>query len=324
MIPVLKPASRTRSSVLLLLVLGLAGCPPEGGPDQAREGPDTATSPPSRTEPGQVHGRNVVFVATEGDSTLLVPWIFNARTRPGGVEREARAWLDRNGSWERFFEAQWGTAPTRAPWRLLPQGPLRLVVGDGDALQRIVYEEGARSLEVLFGPLLAEWSGSRGQRLQVYEGSAVLSGERLGGVIFEAALVRRAEDTPHGDWAFVTSGDSTQLVLYDPSPEDPPSETSYRGLARVGEEEHRWPLLQVEWTAARAFQRARRDVPVQWSVRSPDGNLVGSLETVTSEISAGEGGGPLLPVDALFQVRGTMAIGGRAFPVRGLFRHTQR
>jgi len=38
---------------------------------------------------------------------------------------------------------------------------------------------------------------------------------------------------------------------------------------------------------------------------------------------AGEGAGPLLPVDALFLVVGTIRIEQRTFPVRGLFRHTR-
>lgn len=322
--PIVKPAKLARSAVLFLLVPALAGCPPEGVPDEASEGPDTTEAEAGRPEPGQVHGRNVVFLATRGDSTLVVPWIFTARTRPGRVDRRARAWLDRAGSWDAFFEEAWGTPPTRAPWRLLPRGPLRLVVGDDDALQGIIYREGGRNLEIVLGAPRAEWSGPGGERFLVRDGAALLSGEEVRGVVFEAQLVRRAEDPPHGDWAFLTSGDSAQVVLYDPSPEDPPSEMSYRALARVGDEEYRWPVFQVEWTAVRAFQLARRDVPVQWSLRSPNGDLSGTLEAVTSELRAGEGEGPLLPVEGLFQVRGTVEIGGAEIPVRGLFRHLQR
>lgn len=322
--PIAKRPSSHRSALFALLVLALVGCPPGGDPDGASEAPDTAAATPGRSEPGQVHGRHVVFAATRDDSTLLVPWIFVARTRPGRVERRARGWLDRAGTWDAFLDESWGTPPTRAPWRLLPRGPFRLVVGEDDALQRIVYQQGGRNLEIVFGAVLADWSGPRGERFGVHHGSALLSGEEIEGVVFEARLVRRAEDPPQGDWAFLTSGDSAQVVLYDPSSGDPPAEMSYRGLARIGEAEHRWPVVQVEWTAVRAFQQARRDVPVQWSLRSPTGDLVGTLEVVTSEITAGPGEGPLLPVDALFQVRGTIEIDGAELPVRGLFRHLQR
>lgn len=312
----------------LFLVPALAGCPSAGEPEGAAGPPDTTATPLSTPGPGQVHERDVAFVATEADSTLLVPWIFTARTHPGAVEREARGWLDRNGSWDPFFRERWRTAPTRTPWRVIPRGPFRLVVGSDDVLRRVIYEEGTRRLEVRLGPLVAEWSGPRGERFQVRDGSAVLSGEELAGMVYEARLVRRAQDRPHGDWAFLTSGDSVQIVLYDPSPEQQPAEMTYRGLARIegapeDRRERRWAVVGVDWTVMRAFQEARRDIPVEWTLGSPDGDLEGRLRAVTSELTAGEGDGPLLPVEALFQVRGTVEIGGREFPVRGLFRHLQ-
>jgi hypothetical protein len=41
----------------------------------------------------------------------------------------------------------------------------------------------------------------------------------------------------------------------------------------------------------------------------------------TAQMEAGEGDGPLLPVDALFTVSGSVHIEGRTYPVLGLFRH---
>jgi hypothetical protein len=73
-----------------------------------------------------------------------------------------------------------------------------------------------------------------------------------------------------------------------------------------------------------AFQPARRDVPVSWTISSPDGELQGTLEVSSADVRAGQGSGPVLPVQALFEVEGTVTIEGRTFPVRGLFRHEQR
>ena len=102
-----------------LLIAGLASC--------AREAPADGTAgsaPPETRAAGAVRGqlfeRAVVFVGAVGDSTLIVPWLFTSRTKPGGVERTARAWLERGGEWEPFFQESWETEPTRIPWRLHP------------------------------------------------------------------------------------------------------------------------------------------------------------------------------------------------------------
>ena len=68
---------------------------------------------------------------------------------------------------------------------------------------------------------------------------------------------------------------------------------------------------------------ARQDVPVSWRVATEDGAPVGDLQVSAAQIRAGEGPGPVLPVDALFLVSGTLTINGREYPVRGLFRHTR-
>jgi hypothetical protein len=64
-------------------------------------------------------------------------------------------------------------------------------------------------------------------------------------------------------------------------------------------------------------------VPVVWALATPDGRLEGRLEVRSAQLEAGEGEGPQLPVDAIFEVAGTLTIEGVDHAVRGLFRHTQ-
>ncbi len=73
----------------------------------------------------------------------------------------------------------------------------------------------------------------------------------------------------------------------------------------------------------RAFQPARQDVPVSWTLTSQEDEVSGVLQVQSAQIQAGEGTGPLLPVDALFLVSGTLRVEGGEYPVRGLFRHTR-
>ena len=274
--------------------------------------------------PGRVYERAVVFVTSVGDSTLIVPWIFNARTKPGGVDRVARAWLSRGGAWEEFLQESWETPPTRVPWRLHPRGQLRLVVGEGESLEALLFEEGPRRLEVQMGATRAQWNGSQGETFLVVEGAAVLADRRLPGLVLDLARAHRGESPPPGDWMFLTAGDSVQLVL---SGTDVPvgGTASYEGWARLPDaSEIPWRDITIAWTETRAFEKARREVPVRWTVSTANREMAADLEVRTAHIEAGEGEGPLLPVDALFEVAGNLRIGNVTYPLRGLVRHIQR
>lgn len=260
---------------------------------------------------------------------MTIPWSFQAHTRPGSVERAARGWLAREGSWDPFYRETWESAPSRAPWRILPRGGLRLVVGEEDALDLLIYDRGPRFLEVDLGAVLSDWSGQRGETFRIRQASLLFSDRESPGVFLDMARAWRAEDVPPGDWAFVTSGDSIQLVLEQPEEREGPAaagqdDAPFRAWARMGNREIQWPAVQVSWRETRAFERARRVVPVAWSVSSGDGELEGRLAVETPYLEAGRGDGPLLPVDAVYEVTGSIRIQGRPRPVRGLFRHLQR
>jgi len=64
--------------------------------------------------------------------------------------------------------------------------------------------------------------------------------------------------------------------------------------------------------------------PRRRSLSSPIESVDGTLAVLAAEIVTGAGAGPVLPVQALFEVAGTISIDGLSFPVRGLFRHRRR
>lgn len=317
--------SGPRASARASLGAGLAalvwGCGAETVPESSPGAPPPQTAAPAADAPSRVFERHIVFLGEDVDSTLVVPWMFSNEDRGAAVERQARGWLSRNGSWEAFHQETWRTDATRAPWRLLPNGPVRFVVGANDALQEVVYERGSRRLEVGFGGLLADWADPGGQAFRIYEGSALLATQRVEGLLLDANRTRTSGPV-HGDWAFLASGDSLQIVLDGVRPHDVPVGGA-SAWARVDFRQLQWTDLHVEWTEFRAFERARRDVPVTWRIAASDGSFEALLQAETAEIEAGEGSGPLLPVYALFEVEGELVVEGIPFPVRGLLGHTQ-
>ncbi len=310
---------------LLFLTLGVlptVGC---GDSESAppRSPVSTGGSVAAGNFEGRAYERNFVFTTLGGDSAFLVPWLIDTRTRPGAVDRRARGWIFRGAAWDAFYDEGWETAPTRTPWRLLPHGSLRLIVGEGDAIEHVLFSEGARELDLELSSVLVEWTGPRGQVFRIQEAAIYLSDQRVAGVALDMSRVHAPDQTEPGDWAFLTSGDSLQVVLESQEHSEPGTPGAFRGWGRLDFRELQWPALTLDWAELRAFRPARQDVPVSWTVVSEDADVEGELAVQSAQIQAGQGPGPLLPVEALFVVTGELRLEGGAYPVRGLFRLTR-
>jgi len=319
---IIDPASyRGMLRSLLTAVLLLAACssPP---PDESPVEGATQTQAAAGNFRSRVFERNFVFTTLMEDSALLVPWLTTARTQPEGVQRTARGWLARGGTWDGFYDREWQTPPTRVPERLLPHESLRLIVGPEGAVVGILYHEQPRSLELSLAGVLMEWVDPGGESYRLVEAALYLADQRVQGVVLDMARTRDVADGPGGDWCFLVSGDSLQVVVAARDRQPPGTEGAFRGWARLDFRDLRYSAVTVDWGEVRAYQPARQDVPVAWTITSSGQGPEGVLEVRAAHIAAGEGDGPLLPVDALFEVTGTLTIEGGAYPVRGLFRHT--
>jgi len=305
--------------VLLLSACGPAEEAPAGTPTPGPEGP-----PAERNFQARSYERHIVFLAAQGDSTLVVPWTFTARTRLGGVDRTIQAWLARSDTWDPFVSETWQGPPTRVPWQILPRGRARIMVGQDNALERIFFVEGARRLEVILGELLSEWTGQRAQTFRIHRGATLLSSGQVEGFVLDMSRAWAAEDPAPGDWAFLLSGDSLQVVLEDLSHAGGPDGGDYTAWGRMDDlTDRQWQGLRLVWAETRSFEPARREVPMAWELISEEGDRAGALQTVSPFLEVGEGEGPMLPVDALYQVSGTILLDGVEFPVRGLVHHHQ-
>ncbi|MDH5758738.1 MAG: hypothetical protein OEZ65_04055 [Gemmatimonadota bacterium] len=307
----------------ILLAAGvLAGCSgPEADPSQGADQGDAGA--PTGNFRGRSYERNFVFTNISGDSALMIPWLTTSQTRPGAVDRRVRGFLFRGGNWDPFYDEAWETAPTRAPWRILPHDHFHLIVGQADAVDAISYDDGVRQLDLEMGQAIGEWTGSRGQTFRIQIANMVLSDQRVRGMMMEMARTHTADGPPPGDWAFLVSGDSLQVVLEGSETHSVITAGSYQGWGSLDGQSLQWPSMNLEWADVGAFQPARQDVPVAWRLSTQDNSISGRFEVRSAHIVAGEGAGPVLPVDALYQVDGRITVAGRNYPVRGLVRHTR-
>lgn len=317
----MRPSARTLLLLFAAFGAGATGC----AEDPASETPDAADPSALAALPdtGRVYERSLVFVGTGSDSVFVVPWLWSVRTGGTQVQRHARGWLLRGEVWDPFFDERWATPPFREPWRPVPHGPLRLLVGAGGALEQISHQSTGRTLDVTLESSLAEWTGRQGESFRFLEGGLVLAERRVPGLVLDLNRARQVGDDEGGDWMILASGDSVMSVFHTPLRADNLAPGSWRGWARVDFRDLPLSRITVEWAAVRAFDRARRDVPVGWTLQTPDGAVEGALDARSSHLTAGEGDGPLLPVDGLFEVAGTLTLEGVEYPVHGLLRHTQ-
>jgi hypothetical protein len=271
-----------------------------------------------------VFEQNFVFASVTEDSVFLVPWLIRTTSLPDAARREARGWLARSGTWDAFYAQEWTTPPSRATARFLPYGNLQLLVEEGAVVDGIIFEDGARSLELFVGAVQASWGGAAGETVEILEGAAYLGADRIDGVVLHLARASAGARPPGGDWAFLLSGDSVRMVLAAEAEHGEDDEPNYRGWAQLDRTGLQWPELEVEWTATQAFPPARRDVPASWRLSSADGSLEGELHAISSDIRPGTGPGPLLPVRALFEVVGELSTAQGDFPVHGLLVHERR
>lgn len=288
------------------------------GTEGDRGAPGAATADFEAT-PGTIYQRTIAFIETSGDSALLVPWDFENRIEADGTQRAIRGWLGRAGQWRLFMEDDWVTGPTRAPWRIVPRGQARLVVGHQDVLEEIYYREGVRDLSLRLGETVVEWNGQRGATYRLLEGSVRLGDVETRGLVLDAFAVRTSGAGESAELALLIGGDRFQLVLANL--EGP---GRYRAWARQDTLELFWPEVEVEWGETRSFERARRDVPVVWRIESGDGRLSGEFESVTSHLQTQNGDGAILPVLGVYEVAGLFRVDGEEVAVRGFLRHFQR
>jgi len=303
----------------LALCALLSGCRGDAPPPPITErGLQESASAERNIEDG-IYERNVVFMAVDADSAVVVPWFFRTSSSEAGVERLTEGWLARAGTWESFFHDEWGAGPTRTPFRIQPRGPMDLVVGLGGTLERILFAEGPRQLEVVIDEGVSDWSGNRGETFRVHQGAALFGDQRVPGLVLDMNRARLREGPEPGEWMFLTGPRRLAIVV-----ESPGGSPTYRGWGRIGEEEFRWPEIQVTWNSVRSFEEARRDVPVEWGLRSPNGEVELTLSSTGMELRTEGGEGPILPVNGIYQVTGSVVLAGDSLEVRGLVRHVQR
>lgn len=179
---------RIRLAVPLLLCLAaLAGC--EDGPPWGSDAPGQTTIDRDVFGPRAAYDRRVIFLGAGDELPTAAVFDFATLSDSAGMRRGVRARLVDGAEWIPLLDAGWVMEPMREPWRLVPHGPLTMVVGDEGDIDALLFR-GDVEVRLEPGIALAEYSPDAGTQLLLRQGTLQLGGEPVPGVLLDAQLAR--------------------------------------------------------------------------------------------------------------------------------------
>ena len=314
---------KSRLGTVFAAALALTGC------DRANEAFEQAVGPPPDEQPISLYRytREFVFLAPSSSGPLVIPFDFNAREQGDEIERGVRAWLARGSVWDRFLDETTETTVAGGVWRVVPIADLRLNVGGPAQIEAFDFQRGERQLRLELDSPLSDWQQGDETRFRLLRGRAIVGTEVVSGPVLE--LLRHDRILEDGwapgqdfDAVFLSTGDSIQLVLAETLSGDGEGE-GYAWI-RTPSAERTWEDGELRWLEVRAYQDARRDIPIRWSFRVPGADVTGELESEGFDAILGPERGGRRAVEIRYTVSGWVELGGVRRDVVGTIRHTQQ
>lgn len=303
---------RRFSMISCLLLLPLAGAC-EGGPPWATS---EESASPDREDFGTVaaYERLLLFVGPGETTPMAAIFDFNALRDSTGFRRGIRTRLLTDSAWQALQDDGWEMAPMREPWRLVPYGTLKVLVGDEGELDALVYQE-EPSLRLDPGSYLAEYTPDGGTQLVLRQGQLHLDDEVFTGIILDSqhgrALTGAVRQQTSQAAPSPPGSDTTEEDIVDDGEADAEGAAAGSPSARAGVEAF---LLDnsgyyvvfatsangdLTWLHLGTQDDVRRGTtleatewedggpadgsPIRWRVASPDGALDGEVEAIATD-----------------------------------------
>lgn len=179
----------SRLSMLAILVAAAAPACENGRPGADR--PESVAEPVD-FGPTAAYERRVVFLGPGQRLPTAVIMDFAALSDSLGVRRGVRVRVADGSEWTRLLDAGWDMERMREPWRLVPHGPLALIVGDAGELTAFVVR-GDTEIRLEPGSVLAEHAPDRGTQLMLRQARVAVGAELVHGIMLDAQMGRTLE-----------------------------------------------------------------------------------------------------------------------------------
>jgi hypothetical protein len=121
---------------------------------------------------------------------------------------------------------------------------------------------------------------------------------------------------------FVTDGGTLHLLLTEAMGEEREGEKTFAWSVSAVAEQN-WPSAQVRWLEMLTVEQARREVPIAWSFRIPDGGVEGEVFSLGYHLQLGPDRPGRRAVLLRHNVEGWAQVGEDRYRIFGLLRHSQ-
>lgn len=177
----------SRIALFLFALPLLAGC--EGGPPWRSGAEEEGTVDRDVFGPTAAYDRRLIFLGPGDALPTGLVLDFAALSDSAALRRGIRARLVDGAEWVPLMDAGWEMEPMREPWRLVPYGTLKIVVGDAGDVDAYLLG-GDVELRLEPGATIAEYSPDAGTQLVLRQGRLRLGGEPIPGILLDAQLAR--------------------------------------------------------------------------------------------------------------------------------------
>lgn len=195
-------AAGARARTCLVLALGtvsggIAGCDGESKPANRLDAQAEANRDPAAAVTPAVYQTTLAFLGFGTPPTRLFLHLEN-RTSAETLELRYDGWLQSGTGWRTVLDVREVTGVPRAAWRVLPVGPLRVSVTDGEELAGVAIDDVEGRPRLRFGERLAEWASATGQRESLRRAAVEMEGSTQGGILLASQTARVAEAASRG------------------------------------------------------------------------------------------------------------------------------
>jgi hypothetical protein len=180
--------ARIKQLVLAAVCVAAAAPACENGIPSARD-QNRSVQAPVDFGPTAAYERRLIFLGPGQrlPSAAIVDFVSVSDSL--GLRRGVRARLADGDDWSSLMDAGWEMERMREPWRLVPHGPLRLVVGDAGDLGAVVFRSDPE-VRLEPGATVAVLSPDPGLQLVLRQGRLVLGADLINGIMLDTQLGR--------------------------------------------------------------------------------------------------------------------------------------
>ncbi len=276
----------------------------------------TARTAAARPDFGPTAGYDRVFVFLGPGTEMPAAAVFDFTTLSdsSGVRRGERVRVLDGRDWIPLLDEGWRGDPLREPWRIVPHGSLKLIVGDGGEISALAVG-GDPDVRLEPGATLAEDSPGAGTQLLLRQATLRVDGGTVDGVVLDAQLGRPVPEGLARDLARLAarSDSATEAALSQggpsavPGPDEDGTAIAWAGaqaflLDNTGyyavfvasaDGDVTWihdvdhddvrRNARLEPTAWEDFRAASVQFPTAWRVSAPGEELAGELRAEAAD-----------------------------------------